>query len=100
MLTQDRPLKQRLAAIAEKEDVPNEEDTTDSNTHQPQVTRSSVKDFSFPTLDGGNRPNWQHNARGFAFEKVLINSRAYRAAARNNSDAFLSSPLPEEPPHG
>lgn len=30
----------------------------------------------------------KRNTRGFAFEELLMNSRAYRNAARNNTDAF------------
>jgi hypothetical protein len=30
----------------------------------------------------------KRDVRGFAFEELLMNSRAYRTAARNNSDAF------------
>lgn len=32
--------------------------------------------------------NVQRDARGFAFEELLMNSRAYRSAAHNNEDAF------------
>jgi len=49
----------------------------------PLNTRPGNVDAFSPTED-----SVQRNARGFAFEELLMNSRAYRSAAHNNTDAF------------
>ncbi|TLD26935.1 hypothetical protein PspLS_05195 [Pyricularia sp. CBS 133598] len=90
-LEQNVIISQRLAAL-ESYDLPRHGTNRDpivaetSNTQEPDHVTAAGKDV----VAGGiaRASTWRRDARGFAFEELLINSRAYRNAARDNSDAF------------
>lgn len=80
-----------MAAFEVQQSTTNHLETTESCLNQQpldNVVEGEV--MSGPETSTVNEgPKWQRNEGGFAFEQVLMSSRAYRRAATNrNSDAF------------
>ncbi|KAJ4017851.1 GTPase activating protein (GAP) for Rho1p [Fusarium irregulare] len=90
VLSRDTTLKKRLVAIEVRDEATMPKDTIDSRLDQlsvgdtPDVDTAPQSD-PFPS---NKPPEWQRNPYGFAFEEILMSSRAYRVASKDNSDAF------------
>lgn len=90
VLSRDTTLKERLVALEVRDEVTIPKDTIDSRLDQlslgdtPEVDTVPQPDSSPPNKP----PEWQRNPYGFAFEEILMSSRAYRVATKDNSDAF------------
>ncbi|KAF5010818.1 hypothetical protein FDECE_3027 [Fusarium decemcellulare] len=90
VLLRDSTLKERLIALEVRDETAEPQDTTDARLNQMSIVdtpdeASPPEAISSPT---NKQPEWQRNPYGFAFEEILLSSRAYRVAARDNSDAF------------
>jgi hypothetical protein len=90
VLSRDTTLKERLVALEVRDELTMPKDTINSRLDQlslgdtPEVDTVPQPDSSPPNKP----PEWQRNPYGFAFEEILMSSRAYRVAAKDNSDAF------------
>ncbi|CAG7560917.1 unnamed protein product [Fusarium equiseti] len=90
VLSRDFTLKERLVALEVRDESTMPKDTIDPRLDQlglgdtPEVDTVPQPDPSPPNKP----PEWQRNPYGFAFEEILMSSRAYRVTAKDNSDAF------------
>ena len=90
VLSRDPTLKERLVAIEVRDEAALPKDTIDSRLDQLSVGDTPDVDTApQPHSPPSNKPpEWQRNPYGFAFEEILMSSRAYRVASKDNSDAF------------
>lgn len=87
MLLRDLILKQRLVALEVRNGLEEPKDTIDTRLHELSI--SDVEGVARDPIPSTNKqPEWQRNSYVFAFEEILMSSRAYRIVANNNSDAF------------
>jgi hypothetical protein len=99
-LEQNKVLAQRLAAFEPSRiDTYTITTTLELTAATPAEARSTGNvnenaSASFAQASGNSSilpietPAWTREMRGFAFEELLMSSRAYRNAAHNNSDSF------------
>ncbi|KAJ3549850.1 hypothetical protein NM208_g282 [Fusarium decemcellulare] len=90
VLLRDSTLKERLVALEIRDETAEPQDTIDTKLNQMSVV-DTAEEASPPEAipsSANKQPEWQRNPYGFAFEEILMSSRAYRVAARDNSDAF------------
>ncbi|KAJ4128179.1 GTPase activating protein (GAP) for Rho1p [Fusarium equiseti] len=90
VLSRDTTLKERLVALEVRDGATMPKDTIDSRLDQLSMGDTHEGDtVPQPDSSPSNKPpEWQCNPYGFAFEEILMSSRAYRVAAKDNSDAF------------
>ncbi|KAH6874727.1 hypothetical protein B0T10DRAFT_585904 [Thelonectria olida] len=90
-LLQNVMLKERLAAWEPQKEEQNQLETMESRLNRQTLDDNFATEDAAPNPDSpvvNERPKWQRNERGFAFEEILMSSRAYRITARDNSDGF------------
>ncbi|RSM09379.1 hypothetical protein CEP52_004222 [Fusarium oligoseptatum] len=89
MLLRDLILKERLAALETLDGLGELEETIDARMHRLGINHADVQEETPDPITATNKqPEWQRNPHGFAFEEILMSSRAYRLVAKDNSDAF------------
>ncbi|KAI8716987.1 Rho-GAP domain-containing protein [Fusarium sp. LHS14.1] len=88
MLLRDLTLKQRLVALEAGNGPEEPGDIKDTRLHQFSTSDADVQGEATDPISTNKQPGWQRNPHGFAFEEILMSSRAYRAASRDNSDGF------------
>ncbi|KAH7201365.1 hypothetical protein DER44DRAFT_900043 [Fusarium oxysporum] len=90
MLSENLTLKGRLAAFDTSHGVVVLGNAFEIKTDDPNIAEAEggreTTGLTSPAAD--IQPNWQRNALGFAFEEVLMGSRAYRLAGKDNYDGF------------
>ncbi|EXM00470.1 hypothetical protein FOIG_07451 [Fusarium odoratissimum NRRL 54006] len=90
MLSENLTLKGRLAAFDTSHGVAVLGNAFEIKTDDPNIAEAEggreTTGLTSPAAD--IQPNWQRNALGFAFEEVLMGSRAYRLAGKDNYDGF------------
>ncbi|KAF4437105.1 RhoGAP domain-containing protein [Fusarium austroafricanum] len=90
MLSENLTLKGRLAAFDTCHQVEDLGDTFEMRLNDLNIAEADgggeTAGLTSPTAE--SQPKWQRNALGFAFEEVLMGSRAYRLAGKDNSDGF------------
>lgn len=88
MLLRDLILKQRLVALEARNGLEEPKDTIDARLHELSISDVDEGMARDPIPSTNKQPEWQRNSYGFAFEEILMSSRAYRVVANDNSDAF------------
>ncbi|RSL49573.1 hypothetical protein CEP54_012373 [Fusarium duplospermum] len=89
MLLRDLTLKERLVALEARNGLEEPGETIDTRLHELNVNDTHHQGQTPDPISVSNKqPEWQRNSYGFAFEETLMSSRAYRIAARDNSDGF------------
>jgi len=89
-LEQNAILNQRLAAVESRDYLRqvSVQPTISKLTTSKESENSPATNWRDTVGENAEPPTWQRNSRGFAFEELLMNSRVYRNAARDSSDAF------------
>ncbi|KAH7268879.1 Rho GTPase activation protein [Fusarium solani] len=88
MLLRDLILKERLVALEARNESEEPTETIDARLHGLSIRDVDEGKTLGPITATNKQPEWQRNPYGFAFEEILMSSRAYRVVANDNSDAF------------
>ncbi|KAI8664616.1 Rho-GAP domain-containing protein [Fusarium keratoplasticum] len=88
MLLRDLILKERLVALEARNGSEEPKETIDARLHGLSISDVDEGKTPGPITTTNKQPEWQRNSYGFAFEEILMSSRAYRVVTNDNSDAF------------
>ncbi|KAI8665695.1 Rho-GAP domain-containing protein [Fusarium sp. Ph1] len=88
MLLRDLILKERLVALEARNGSEEPKETIGARLHGLSIRDVDEGKTLGPITATNKQPEWQRNSYGFAFEEILMSSRAYRVVANDNSDAF------------
>jgi len=88
MLLRDLTLKQRLVALEAGNGPEEPQDTINTRFHRLSISETDHQGEAPDPISTNKQPEWQRSPHGFAFEEILMSSRAYRVVAKDNSDAF------------
>ncbi|KAI0144646.1 Rho GTPase activation protein [Xylariaceae sp. FL1272] len=89
VLESNEILNQRLAAM-EAAPLALQPKVTEVSSDPLRSSLDEVSKFAVEDVGAGitRTGTWSRDKRGFAFEELLLSSRAYRNASRDNTDAF------------